>query len=69
MNHCDAHQTDFPNNSCLGFLLKYFRTLCFWLKSTKMHITLDKYLLHIYVIGVSTGATVSPCLMIEAQEM
>lgn len=34
-----------------------------------MHITLDKYLLHIYVIGVSTGATVSPCLMIEAQEM
>jgi hypothetical protein len=34
-----------------------------------MHITLDEYLLHIYVIGVRTGATVSPCLMIEAQEM
>jgi len=34
-----------------------------------MHKTLDEHLLHIYVIGVSTGATVSLCLMIDAQEM
>jgi len=30
---------------------------------------LDEHLLHIYVIGVSMGAMVSPCLMTEAQEM
>lgn len=34
-----------------------------------MHKMLDEHLLHIYVNGVSTGVMVSPCLMIEEQEM